>query len=83
MTIYNRFAITISVVLLLTTVVMVGIGQDSLSFYFTVYFIEALAITELYVYFNSRARRGLTYVSAMLFAGFAVSLLFQVVNIFR
>ena len=49
--------------------------------YFSLYIVEALAITELYVYINSKARRGLSYVSTMLFGAFAVVLCFQFVNI--
>ena len=81
MKIYNRYILTIALVLLLSTVWMIAIGQKSLGLYSTVYIIEAMIITELHVYFNKKARRGLTYVSALLFGCFAFILFFQIVNI--
>jgi hypothetical protein len=60
---------------------MIATGQNSLDIFFTVYVIEALIITELYVYFNDKARRGLNMVSAILFGGFAFALCLQVLKI--
>lgn len=81
MKIYNRYVITVSLFLLLTTVILIATGQNSIDLYFTVYVIEALAITELYVHINNKARRGLTYVSTILFGGFAIALCFQIIKI--
>jgi hypothetical protein len=60
---------------------MIASGQNSLDTYVSVYIIEAMVITELHVYLNKKARRGLTYVSALLFGGFAFILFFQIVKI--
>jgi len=79
--IYNRYVITVSLFLLLTTIILIATGQNSIDLYFTVYVIEALAITELYVHINNKARRGLTYVSTILFGGFAVALCLQIIKI--
>lgn len=81
MKIYNGYILTVAILLLLTTVIMIATGQNSLDIYFTVYVMEALIITELYVYFNSKARRGLNLVSTILFGGFAFALCLQVVKI--
>ena len=81
MKIYNRYILTIALVLLLTTIVLIAIGSNSLDLYFTIYVIEALVITELYLYINIKARRGLTYVSALLFGVFAITLCLQIVKI--
>ena len=81
MKIYNRYILTVAFLLLLTTIILIASGQNSLDIYYTVYVIEALIITELYVYFNKRARRGLTLVSTMLFGGFAIALCLQVIKI--
>ena len=81
MKIYNSYILTTAIVLLLTTVVLVATGQNSLDFYFTVYTIEALVITELNVYFNVKARRGLTSVSALLFTGFLVVIAIHILKI--
>lgn len=81
MKIYNSYILTTAIVLLLTTVILVATGQNSLDIYFTVYTIETLVITELNVYFNAKARRGLTSVSALLFAGFLVIVAIHVLKI--
>ena len=81
MRIYNNYILIIAVLLLLTTVIMVAMGRNSLDIYYTVYVIEALIVTELYVYFNAKARRGLNLVSAILFAGFLAIVSLQVIKI--
>jgi len=81
MRLYNRYVLTVALSLLLTTVILIATGQNSLNIYYTIYVIEALIVTELYVYFNNRARRGLTFVSTILFVGFAIVLCFQVIKI--
>ncbi len=81
MKIYNSYILIIAVLLLLTTVILVAMGQNSLDIYYTVYVIEALIVTELYVYFNAKARRGLTMVSIILFGGFLVIVSLQVIKI--
>ena len=81
MTLYNRYIITVTLLLLLSTIILIAIGQNSLDIYFTTYIIEALIITELYVYFNEKARRGLTYVSTILFGGFAIAIGLQIIRI--
>ena len=81
MKIYNNYILIIAVLLLLTTVILVATGQNSLDIYYTVYIIEALIVTELYVYFNAKARRGLNLVSTILFGGFLVVVSLQVIRI--
>ncbi|MBI4266910.1 MAG: hypothetical protein HY668_00900 [Chloroflexi bacterium] len=72
MKIYNSYILTVALLLLLTTLLLMALGQDSLDLYYTLYVVEALAVTELYVHFNTKARHGLTRVSFILFIGFAV-----------
>ena len=81
MKIYNNYILTVAVLLLLTTVILAAVGQGSLDIYYTLYIIEALIVTEFYVYFNARARRGLNLVSTILFGGFLVIVAQQVVKI--
>jgi hypothetical protein len=81
MRIYNSYILVVASLLLLTTVILAAFGTASLDVYYTLYVVEALIVTELYVYFNSRARRGLTVVSTVLFAGFLVVVLSTVLNI--
>jgi heme/copper-type cytochrome/quinol oxidase subunit 4 len=79
--IFNRYILTVALALLLTTVALAAAGQSALDIYFTIFIIEALVITELYVHINSKARRGLSYVSLLLCGGFAAVLCIQVVKI--
>lgn len=81
MKIYNNYILIVAILFLLTTVILVATGQNSLDIYYTVYIIEALIVTELYVYFNAKARRGLNLVSAILFAGFLYIVALQVIKI--
>jgi hypothetical protein len=79
--IYNSYILTVAVLLLFSTVIMVALGQNSLDIYYTVYVIEALIVSELYVYFSARARRGLGLVSTVLFAGFIFIVSLQVIRV--
>jgi len=81
MKIYNNYILIVAILFLLTTVILVATGQNSLDIYYTVYIIEALIVTELYVYFNTKARRGLNLVSAILLAGFLFIVASQVTKI--
>ncbi len=81
MKIYNNYILTVAILLLLTTIILIGLGQNSLDVYYTIYIIEALVVTELYVYFNAKARRGLNLVSAILFGGFLVIVSLRVIEI--
>ncbi|MFC1870229.1 hypothetical protein ACFLYE_03055 [Chloroflexota bacterium] len=65
---------------MLTTVVLVALEQNSLGIYYTVYIIEALIVTELYVYFNAKARRRLNLVSAILSGGFLIIVFLQAIK---
>jgi hypothetical protein len=78
---YNKYLLTVAPLLLLTTVFLIALGQNALDIYLTVYIIEALLITELFVYFNKKARRGLAYVSTILFGGFIITLCLQIIRI--
>ena len=81
MKIYNSYILIITVLLLLTTVILVALEQNSLDIYYTIYVIEALIVTELYVYFNAKARQGLNLVTYILFGGFLGIVALQVINI--
>ena len=81
MTIYNRYVISVAILLLTTTIILVASGQPSLDVYYSFYVIEALIVTELFVYFNKRSRRALRTVSIVLFSGFIIVLGIQVFKI--
>ena len=81
MKMYNGYILIVATVLLLTTVVLVALGQNSLDSYYMAYIIGALIVTEIYVHLNVKARRGLNLVNTILFGGFLVILALQVVKI--
>ena len=81
MKIYNNYVLTTAILLLLTTVMLIATGQNSLSIYYSVYIIEALIITELYVYFNAKAHHQLNLIGAILFGIFLVIASVKVINI--
>ncbi len=81
MKIYNNYILIVAILFLLTTVSLVAMGQNALDIYYSIYIIEALIVTELYVYFNAKARRGLNFVSAILFGGFLFIVSLQVIKI--
>jgi len=79
--VYNNYILTVAVLLLLTTIILIGLGQNALDVYYTIYILEALIVTELYVYLNAKARRGLNLVSIILFGGFLVIVSLRVIEI--
>jgi hypothetical protein len=81
MKLYNSYILIVAGLLLLTTVILTAIGQAALDVYYTIYILEALVVTELYVYFNPKARRGLSLVSAILFGGFLFVVSLEVIRI--
>jgi hypothetical protein len=62
-------------------VILALIGENRLDFYYSIYLIEALVVTELYIYLNPRARRGLNVVTYLLFGGFLLIVVREVVKI--
>ena len=82
MKIYNVYILAVAVLLMLTTVVLVALGKNSLGIYYTSYIIEAIVVTELFVHFNAKARQGLSMVSAVLFAGLVFIVSLKVVDVF-
>ena len=81
MKIYTSYILIVAALLLLTTVILAVIGQEALDVYYTIYIIEALVVTELYVFLNPKARRGLSLVSAILFGGFVFVVSLEVIKI--
>ena len=83
MKIYNSYILIIAILLLLTTVILVAMGQNALDAYCSIYIIEALVVTELYVYLNAKARRGLSLVSVILFGVFLIIISYHVIQAIR
>jgi hypothetical protein len=81
MRIYNRYIITVAAALLVTTLLLIIAGQASLDLYFSIYVIEALIVTELYIYFSRKSRRALNIIGITLFGSSAIVLCLQVLKV--
>ena len=67
--------------LLVSTIILAATDEARLDLYFSIYLIEALVLTELYIYLNPRAKRALSTVNYVLFGGFLVIVAAKVVEI--
>ncbi len=81
MRIYNKYIVSLALAAGLVNTLLAFLGQDDLGVYFTINTIVYLVITLLYVYFNPRARRALNTISVVLFAGFMVVVVLNVMEI--
>ncbi len=81
MRVYNKYIVSLALAAGLVNTLLAAFGQDDLSIYFTVNAIVYLIITLFYVYFNPRARRALNTISLVLFAGFMVIVVLNVMEI--
>ena len=64
-----------------TNSVLTALGQTSLEIYFASYIIEAIIVNQLFVHFNTKARRQLNSVSIILFASFLIFICTKIVNL--
>lgn len=83
MRLYNRYLITLAILFTLSTTILAGYGLNKLDAYFTVYVIEYLVATLLFVYLDPKARRLLDAMGYILFGGFLVIVALKVVQILR
>ena len=67
--------------LLVSTIILAATNEARLDLYFSIYLIEALVLTELYIYLNPKAKRALSTVNYVLFSGFLVIVAAKVVEI--
>lgn len=80
MKIYNNYILTTAIALLVTTIILAATGQNTLSLYYTIYIIEAFIITELYIHFSAKAKRGLSQISFILFGGFLAVVSLEIIK---
>jgi len=83
MRLYNRYLLVLASAFALSTTILAAYGQSRLDAYFTVYVIEYLITTLLFVYLDPRARKLLDGLGYVLFGGFLVIVLFKVIEILR
>ncbi len=83
MMLYNRYFLILAALFTLSTCVLAIFGQDKLDAYFTVYIIEYLIVTLLFVHLHPRARRLLDGMGYALFAGFGIIVALKVIAILK
>ena len=83
MTLYNRYLMVLAALFFLSTTILAAYGQGRLDAYFTVYVIEYLITTLLFVNLDPRARRLLDTAGYVLFGGFMVIVILKIVEILR
>ena len=81
MRIYNKYILYLALTSCLINTLLAFFGQNNLEIYFVVNILVYLIITLLYVYLNPRARRALSSIGIVLFAGFMVIVSFKVIEI--
>ena len=81
MRIYNKYIIYLALTSCLVNALLAFFGQESLEIYFVINILVYLVITLLYVYLNPRARRALSSIGIVLFAGFMVIVSLKVIEI--
>ncbi len=81
MRIYNKYVVSLVLASCLINTLLAFFNQNDLEIYFVLNIIAYLLITLLYVYLNPRARRALNTVGAVLFAGFMVIVVIEVMEI--
>lgn len=81
MRIYNKYVVSLVLTSCLINTLLAFFNQNDLKIYFIINIVAYLLITLLYVYLNPRARRALNTVGAVLFAGFMVIVVLEVMEI--
>jgi len=79
--IYNRYILSLALLLSAINITMIALGQRNIDAYFAVLAIASLAVTLLFVYFSPRARKALNAVAYAFFAGFLVVVALRVIDI--
>lgn len=83
MILLNRYLLTLATLFALSTTLLAAYGQTRLDAYFTVYVLEYLITTLLFVYLDPRARRLLDTAGYVLFGGFLAIVILKVIAILR
>lgn len=78
MTLYNRYILIMAVVFCITSVIFAIADVSNLSLCLTIYVIESLILTELFIYLNPKTRRNLNRVNVVLFSLFLVLVVVEV-----
>lgn len=81
MTLYNRYILIMAVVFCITSVIFAIADVSSISPCLTIYVVESLILTELFIYLNPKTRRNLNRINVILFGLFLALVAVEVVGI--
>lgn len=81
MRIYDRYLITMVLATCVIDIILAFAGQTDITVFFTANVIIFMLISVLYIYFNPRTRKTLSFVSIVLLAGFIIVAIFKVVEV--
>ena len=81
MTLYNRYIFIMALILSITTLVFGIVAVSSLGLCLTIYVIESLILTELFIHLNPKAKRSLSRVNIILFGLFLMIVALKVAEI--
>ncbi|MFC1951166.1 hypothetical protein ACFLXN_02000 [Chloroflexota bacterium] len=81
MTLYNRYIFIMALIFGITALVFAISAVANLGLCITVYVIESLILTELFIYLNPKAKRNLSRVNIFLFALFLLLVAAKVAEI--
>ena len=70
MRLYDRYLLTLALLFTGTTVVLAVFRRQQIDLYFSLYLLEYLTTTFIFIYLHQRARRLLNGVGYILFTGF-------------
>ncbi len=81
MRIYDRFILLLAILFLGTTVILSLAGENRLDLYFSLYFLEYVALTLFFVLLSPRAKRLLHILVYILCPAFGAIFLWQAIQI--
>jgi len=80
-TLYNRYVLIMALLFSITSIIFAIVDVSNLSLCLTIYAIESLILTELFIYLNPKSRQNLNRVNVVLFGLFLALVALEVVGI--
>ena len=81
MTLYNRYILFMALILGITSIIFAATAISELELCFSIYFIECLMFTELFIHLNPKAKRNLNRVNYVFLTLFMVVVATKVAEI--
>jgi hypothetical protein len=81
-TLYDRYILSLALLLSISTIIFSLTRVSSLGLCFSIYLIGCLALTELFVHLDPKAKRNLRRVTYLLLAGFMALMVLKILDIF-